>query len=252
MKNYLLEDTAVQQSRLANYCRTGVLEPIKGLTENRVSNYRRLVYNVIDDTLQTAFPLTHNLLSEEEWDETINQFFGNHACQSTSVWKMPYEFYQYIEGSDTNLKKIYPFLTELLLLEWMEIELYMMEDMRFPEAQISGDFESSVIIFNPEFKLMKLSYPVHQKNPNEIGDEDKGEYFLLMFRDKLSGAIQFVNLSLFFAWLIERIAASQGSLNNILTEGTDLFGLDYPTLLNNSIPFLSELKTKSFIIGFRK
>ncbi|MDP2038596.1 MAG: putative DNA-binding domain-containing protein, partial [Ignavibacteria bacterium] len=251
-KNYLLEDTAVQQSRLANYCRTGVLEPIKGVTENRVGNYRRLVYNVIDDTLQTAFPLTHNLLSEEEWDETVNRFFSNHACQSTSVWKMPYEFYQSIEGSDPNLKKIYPFLTELLLFEWMEIELYMMEDMRFPETRISGNFESSVIKFNPEFKLMQLGYPVHQKNPNEISDEDKGEYFILMFRDKLSGAIQFVNLSLFYVWLIERIDASQDSLKNILTEGTDLFGLDYPTLLSNSIPFLSELKTKSFILGFKK
>lgn len=252
MKNYLLEDTAVQQSRLANYCRTGVLEPIKGLTENRVGNYRRLVYNVIDDTLQTAFPLTYNLLTEEEWDETVNQFFSNHACQSTSVWKMPYEFYQYIEETDTKLKSIYPFLTELLLFEWMEIELYMMEDMQFPEVEISGNFESKAILFNPEFKLMQLSYPVHQKNPNKIIETDKGEYFLLMFRDKLSGAIQFVNLSLFYAWLTEKIHVSQKPLKNILSEGADLFGIDYESLLNNSISFLSELKTKSFILGFRK
>jgi hypothetical protein len=252
MKNHLLEDTIVQQSRLANYCRTGVLEPIQGLTENRVGTYRRLVYNVIDDTLQTAFPLTKNLLTEELWDETVNQFFCNHACQSTSVWKMPYEFYQYIEKNDISLKEIYPFLTELLLFEWMEIELYMMEDMQFPEVQSFDDFENKAILFNPEFKLMRLTYPVHQKNPKEIIEEDKWEYFLLMFRDKLSGAIQFVNLSLFFAWLVEKIHASQDSLKNILTEGTNLFGLDYPTLLNNSIPFLRELKTKSFIIGCKK
>lgn len=252
MKNYLLDDTVIQQSRLANYCRTGVLEPIKGLTENRVGNYRRLVYNVIDDTLQTAFPLTYNLLTEEEWDETVNRFFSNHACQSTSVWKMPYEFYQYIEESDTKLKNIYPFLTELLLFEWMEIELYMMEDMQFPETQNNGDLENDVILFNPEFKLMRLSYPVHQKNPNEISGEDKGEYFILMFRDKSSGAIQFVNLSLFYVWLIEKIHASRDSLKNILSEGTGIFGLDYQTLLNNSIPFLSELKTKSFSLGFGK
>ena len=47
MNNLLLKDTYIQQSRLANYCRTGEMLPIKGLTENRVNTYRRLVYNVI-------------------------------------------------------------------------------------------------------------------------------------------------------------------------------------------------------------
>ena len=125
MNELLYKETIIQQSRLAMYCRTGDLLPIKGLTDNRVQTYRRLVYNVIDDTLQSAFPLTYDLLTTEEWDEIVNLFFSNHACQSTSVWKMPFEFYQFIENSAGELKEKYKFLAELLLFEWTEIEIYM-------------------------------------------------------------------------------------------------------------------------------
>jgi hypothetical protein len=252
MKNYLHEDTIIQQSRLANYCRTGILGEINGLTENRVFNYRRLVYNVVDDTLRTAFPLTHNLLSEEEWDDTVNRFFSDHSCLSPSIWKMPYEFYQYFEQNDSGLKSVYPFLTELLLFEWMEIELYMMEDKIFPETQNEGSFENDTIKFNPEFKLMRFNYPVHQKNPKAINEADRGEYFLLMFRNKISSAIEFINLSIYYAWLIERINTSTDSLTTILTEAAAIFGFDNQSLLENTLSFLTELKEKTFVIGFAK
>lgn len=251
MNELLREDTNIQQSRLANYCRTGELLPIKGLTDNRVHTYRRLVYNVIDDTLQSAFPLTHDLLTEEEWNESVDTFFSNHACQSTSVWKMPFEFYQFIESDKYELKNKYPLLTELLLFEWLEVELYMMEDKIIPTTKSEGALVTDIIEFNPEFRLLRLSYPVHLKNPNQIIAEDKGEYFVLIFRERESGMIQFINLSMFFTWTIEKINIEALPLKNVLEEAEKIFKIDYQTLLKNTLPFFEELKNKQFILGYK-
>lgn len=252
MNTHLLNDTYTQQSRFANYCRTGELEPLKGLTENRVHHYRRLVYNVVDDTLQSAFPLTHDLLSSEEWDSTVDKFFSSHSCQSYSIWKMPFEFYQFIEKNNVPLKEKYPFIEELLLFEWIEIEVYMMEDKVFPEAKNAGDWRNDVIAINPEFRLLQLSYPVHLKNPNEILEEERGEYYLLVFRERETGKVQFMNLSFYFAWLIEKISDEQKPLNEILNDAEAIFGLNTQTLLENTLPLLEELKNKQFILGFKK
>lgn len=252
MSELLREDTRIQQSRLANYCRTGDLLQIKGLTDNRVQNYRRLVYNVINDTLQSAYPLTYDLLNEDEWNEMVDIFFSNHACQSAAVWKMPFEFYRFIESDANNLKEKYPFLTELLLFEWMEIELYMMEDKIFPHTKAEGEWEKDIIEFNPEFKLLQLSYPVHLKKPNRLNDENKAEYYLLIFREQENGKIQFINLSIFFAWLIEKINAKAKPVQSILKEAENILGVGYQTLLSNTLPFLEELRAKQFIIGFRR
>ncbi|MCL6099036.1 MAG: putative DNA-binding domain-containing protein [Bacteroidetes bacterium] len=252
MNNLLHSDTHTQQSSLAHYCRTGELLPIKGLTENRVHHYRRLVYNVIDDTLQSAFPLTFNLLSEEKWNGLVNIFFSSHECKSTSIWQMPFEFYQFVERSELVLKNKYVFLEELLLFEWTEIEVYMMEDKTFPAARINGDWLNDSISFNPEFKLLQLNYPVHFKNPNEITENEKREYYVLIFREPDTGKVQFIDLSFFFAWLIEKLNCADGTLNDSLTDAEKIFGIEKEILLNNTLPFLEELKQKQFILGFRK
>ena len=93
----LLHDTTRRyQSALAGYCRSGQLEPIPGIHNEHISHYRRLVYNVVDDMLQNAYPLTHALLGAIEWKNLVNEFFTHHPCQSPQVWYMPKEFYQYL------------------------------------------------------------------------------------------------------------------------------------------------------------
>jgi len=252
MKTHLHSYTYMQQSRLADYCRTGKLNSIDGLTENRVHHYRELVYNVVDDTLQSAFPLTFDLLSEDEWNEIVKYFFSTHKCQSNSIWKMPHEFYLFVEGNDLDVKKKYNFVEELLLFEWTEIEIYMMPDVQYPEFKSNGGWLSEIIMVNPEHKILQLSWPVHLKNPNDITGDDKGEYYVLIFRVKESGKVQFINLSVYFAWLIEKIEVEKKSLVKILKEAESIFGIETKKLFENTIPFLEELNNKQFILGFRK
>ena len=89
-------DTYQQQSDLAKYCRTNILDNSLKVRKDRVHHYRRLIYNVVEDSLQAAYPLLNNLLSEKQWNQLVNDFFATHSCQSTQIWKMPGEFYEFI------------------------------------------------------------------------------------------------------------------------------------------------------------
>jgi len=248
----LREETYRQQSNFAHYCRTGEFLPIKGVDEKRVHHYSRLVFNVIDDTLRSAFPLTVDLFSEEEWETTTRRFFASHRCNSYSVWKMPFEFYQYIISSEDELINKFPFLDELLLFEWTEIEIHMMEDKMFPEISFTGDFENDVIAFNPEFKILQMKYPVHLKNPNEITETDEGVFSVLIFRQPETGNVQFTDISYFFYRLIQKIMNEQKPLADFIGEAEQTFGVERSILLTNTIPFLMELQQNKFIIGFKK
>lgn len=195
----LNKGTRDYQSSLADYCRTGDYQAIPGVKTAHVSQYRRLVYNVVDDMLQSAYPLTKGLLREEEWDELVQEFFSGHACQSPQVWYMPKELYEYLVQHEAHpLLNKYPFLHDLLQLEWLEIALFMMEDI-----PVAADSKGERLVLNPEHELVHLQYPVHVKEAKHITEMDKGDYFLVMFREPDSGDVQFMQLSPALARMIE-------------------------------------------------
>ncbi len=145
------------QSSFADYCKTGVYNPIPGVNKKRAEHYRSLVYNVIDDTLQSALPLTFNLLSEEEWNAFVNDFFSRHKCKSTQLWRLPKETHEFVANSNYHLIHKYPFLPELLWLEWLEIELFMMEDTS-SSFSTCGNLANDRLVINPEHHLQYFSY----------------------------------------------------------------------------------------------
>lgn len=241
--------TTTQQNSFANYCRTENLQQIDGLTNNRIHHYRRLIRGVIDDSLRAAYPLTENLLSDEEWILLVDEFISNHNCQSPQIWQMPYEFYTFIEENDLELKTKYPFLIDLLLFEWKEIEIYMMEDLNDEEYCDPSFNEKSKIIFNKEFEILKLDYPVHLKSVNEINPEDKLEYFVLIFR--YNDKVQFYDLSSFFVWMISEILSGNNIIKNINTSAVSLFNnYDEEIIKINISQFIRSMQQKGFILGF--
>lgn len=245
LSNYTLS----QQYGFANYCRTENLQQIDGLTENRIHHYRRLIRGVIDDSLRSAYPLTENLLIDEEWDFLVNEFIANHNCQSPQVWQMPYEFYTFIEETEFELKTKYPFITDLLLFEWKEIEIYMMEDLNDEDVFDLSFSEASKVILNKEFEILKLDYPVHIKSANEIIFEDKGEYYVLIFRH--NDRVQFYDLSSFCVWLISEVLNGKDTVESVFRSAVEIFSsYDEKAIKENILQFIKSMKLKGFIIGF--
>ncbi|MCB2221877.1 MAG: DNA-binding domain-containing protein [Bacteroidetes bacterium] len=244
--------TQQQQSDLAGYCRTNELHEDLQVRRERVHHYRRLVFNVVNDSLQSAFPLTKNLLEDKIWDQLVHQFFSAYKPQSPQVWKMPGEFYEWFSESEQPLRGEFPFIDELLQFEWMEVVLFMMEDIPYPESQKEGNWMDSTIATNPEFRIIQTNYPVHLRKAATIQDADKGDYFILMFREKDTGRIQFMDLSPFFAVVVDNIAHGADLRSVLLALQEQMPQTSLLELQENTIPLLEKLKDKGFITGFKE
>lgn len=244
--------TYKQQHNLAEYCRDGENHDVEGINSKHIHHYRRLVSNVVKGALDSAYPLTKKLLGNKEWEELVFEFFSRHKIREPQVWKMPKSLLDYLNEHDHPLKKVFPFLTELLLFEWAEIEIHMMEDIEQKIDDIKGGYFEDKIVLNEESVILPLTYPVHKVNAKEIKQGMKGNYFVLIYREKDSGKVQFMDVSVLYAVLIDKLINGK-KINLIIEEMNIAFNINNKNILiDNIVPFLDNLKNKGFILGFKK
>ncbi len=206
-------------SSLAEYCRSGNYNNISGVNTENVQHYRRLVFNNVLESLTSAYPLSRKLLKRKQWEELIHRFFSTYKVQHPQIWMMPLEFKDYILTSEETLTESFAFLPDLLMLEWMEIEVFMMPDILYTKDKPAEHYK-----LNPEIRLLTLKYPVHLKKARKIVTEDKGTYYVLLHRHPETGAVHFTNVSLPFIAVIEHLLAQT------------LTGHDIATILNKYAP----------------
>lgn len=246
----LTEKVKSAQIALANYCRTGKPEHVEGVDPIHVKHYRRLVYNIIADSLQSAYPLTHQMLDQQTWDRLIDEFFSEHHCQSPQVWTMPKELYEYMRAKSHPLFDRYECLPNLMWMEWLEVELYMMEDLHVPHHN-KGLSGNGKMVINPEHRLLKLSFPVHMKNAGTINFADKSDYFLSMHRDPSTGKVIFNDLSVFFFRMMEILAKNPMKSGELIEETAADFGIPSDQMVHaHSLTFLKKAIQNQLILGF--
>lgn len=246
----LSEETISAQHALADYCRTGKQPVIPGARPERLHHYRRLVKNVLNNTLVQAFPITFKLLKPEQWENLIHDFFTIHNAQTPQVWKLPLEFYTFLKENNYAQKLGRPYLNDLLYFEWIEIEVHTMPDENIPTYKEAGDFFHERVLFTPEFRIIQLEYPVHLMAAEKSADK-KGNFFLLVFRHKDSGNVNFLNLSILFVYLIEHIHYEKKSLQTIFPDLQKLFGITNAEEAKHNIQqFLKMLQKQGFMLGF--
>ncbi|HVI48222.1 MAG TPA: DNA-binding domain-containing protein [Chitinophaga sp.] len=247
----LHETTQGYQSALAGYCRTGNYHPIPGVRDAHVGHYRRLVYNVINDMLQSAYPLTYDVLTAAEWEALVQEFFSSHACQSPQVWYMPKELYQYTTTTEHALLTKYPFLTELLWLEWLEVELFMMED-KPATFSLSGDVLTDPLVLNPEYALQHFHYPVHLMPARQITAKEKGDYFLVMFRKPDTGNVEYMDLSPALVYILEQLAVKPCRAEELITDVCAALQIPVQESISAMVcSFLQRSLESRLILGFR-
>lgn len=249
----LKPDTKILQSQMAGYCRVPQYdESIEGTRPERLPHYRRLVFNIVEDTLQNAYPITHSLLTEEEWMQLVNDFFSQHDCQSPQLWRMPFELVEYAEQSDYHLKLHKPYLLELLYFEWLELEVYQDEDKPHAEFQSKGDILDTPLVINPDHKLVQLTYPVHKKEYDRM-EELKGNYFVLLHRHRNTYSVNFIEFSPFLAIVFSQLANNPMSLRDAVTQVAKANSINVDeTLLNKMALWGDSLMNDTAILGYVK
>ena len=248
----LQTETKKIQSKLSDYCRTGENTLTTEVNQKRVHHYRRLVYNIIDDILQSAYPVFYGFADTKMWNDMVNTFYSNHACSTPQIWKLPGEFYQYACENDFKDKYKLPYLEDLLLFEWMELDIHTMKDEEYPAYKTKGDWNTDVIAINPEYRILSVKYPVHTTHPSEIKTDNPSQYFILIYREPNTGRVQFIDISVLYALTIEKIEEER-SITEIVDELQPIFNFpDKAFAQEQIINFCKDLQKKEFVLGFRK
>lgn len=248
----LHEDTVRIQDLVGDYCRTGEGEEIPGVVPGRLNHYRRLVYNVIRDTMDRAYPITLAALGEEAWDLLVKEFFAKGFPKTPQVWKLPLEFYHYHHARETGTRIQKPYLEDLLYFEWMEIEVHTMPDRPFPDYVSQGNVFADRLAFNPEFELVQLEYPVHMVPAREAAAQ-KGEYFVLIFREPDDGKVLFLNLSALHTYILTAMMEGDKPLHQLKGDISQTTGIESMTYLDDALEkFIGDLMQKKLILGFKK
>ena len=248
----LKKDTARIQESLGEFCRTGADTEIPGVTPGRVTHYRRLVYNVVRDTMDSAFPITLAALGEEHWDLLVQDFFSNGIPSTPQIWKLPYEFYQFHASRETGTRLQKPYLDDLLYFEWMEIEIHTMPDRDYPEYTKQGNLFTDRLAFNPEHEIVKLDYPVHL-HPAEETIDLKGDYYTLIFRAPETGYVQFLNLSGLNTYILTRLLEEDVPLDELKGDIAQVAGIESGKYLDDALQtFITDLMNKRLILGYLK
>lgn len=204
----LKQKTYTQQSLLAEYTRNGnenIIPKLNNIKEKGIRYYRHLIFNIIWDGISNAYPICTNFLGEEKMKELTNDFFTNHKCQTPQVWAMPKEFKDYIIQNKKDICEQYPFIPDLLLFEWTEIEIFMMPDEPLPNFKEQGNILKDKLVLNPELQILALQFPVHFKHPKYIKENDKGEYFVAIHRHPETKEVIFTDLSLASVQIIQSL-----------------------------------------------
>ena len=195
-------ETFALQNKLVMYCRTGLEEPVTTKQDNTF-HYRRLVINLVRDILTKAYPLTKELFGKENWEKEVIHFFATHKCQTAQIWKMPKEFCEFYSENPLPFNHNCTFVPELLLFEWMELEIFMMED-------------EDIFVSNPEIRIMPLSFPIHQKKITKITEADKGQYFTLFVRNHDSKKVKYHDINYPMAEMLIRMNDEPTSITDLI------------------------------------
>lgn len=241
--------TFTLQTDLGLFCRTGMNEPPTSIQEHTF-HYRRLVFNVVKDTLKSAFPIARKVVGKKVWKAAVTHFFENHKCQTPHVWRLPQEFSEYYQHNDFPTDNDIPFLKELLQYEWLEIEVFMMEDLPVMAFKKTGKAEDAIYVPNPEIKILPLQYPVHTKDAKKIVEEDKGQYFVSVHRDYYTKQVQFNDLSYAFVEILVEMNEREMTKNDLVR-----ILMKYETDINIVMRVLDEFEEFAFgnniVLGYK-
>ncbi|MCT4587676.1 MAG: putative DNA-binding domain-containing protein [Carboxylicivirga sp.] len=245
----LRDDTKHIQEQLASFCLTGEFGDIKLSRPEVVSHYRRLISNVFRSILESAYPITEEWLSEEEWEFLLHEFMSKHASQTPAVWKMPQEFAEFVSDGDyaEQLNKLA--LNDLVWLEWCEIDVHTMADTVEPVSAGTPFNPEDVLAVNPYHQVIQLDYPIHKMNASEA-EANKGNYYVLVYRIIESGQVRFIELSPLHVAIIQKLSESPARISDIAPQLCLIFGIEFTSEIRKHMEqFCSDFVDKEILIA---
>lgn len=112
---------ATQQAFTAWLRHPDTATPPADVPAGRLQVYRELLFNNVSGFVEATFPVARALLPETLWSRLCTSFFADHGCHSPIFSDISLHFREYVDSLDWPELHAFPWLRELLHLEWMEL-----------------------------------------------------------------------------------------------------------------------------------
>jgi hypothetical protein len=145
------------------------LELLGAVDASKLALYQELMFNTVRDTLQNIYPFTYALLSQQgkdltSWNRLVDDYRRHCPNRSYKLMGAVSGFHQYL-ASQVDWMAQYPFLSDLALYEWLEMEVLnlpdaILPDTLKPEVPVPEDFSAFFPVWNPAKRLRAFGYNI--------------------------------------------------------------------------------------------
>ena len=161
--------------------------PTKAL--ERLKIYRELVRNSLFSLISNFYPCTHKILNKH-WKVLLSKYIEQYPPNSPILSKVGEHFPEFLKKEKSIIKK-YPFISELALYEWLEVETYEQEDNEVKNKQLVLNPIHTICRF--EYQIPEIAEKIKDKKP--LGKIKKEQTNVLIYRDPKDFSVRFIELS---------------------------------------------------------
>lgn len=182
---------------------------VQGVAVDRMQVYQELLYNNVSNFIETVFPVARSLIDTEKWQALKRDFFANAHCESPFYLDISKQFLDYLQTNNVSELQHYPWLLELLHVEWMELHVEL-ADFDWPEtsvllqaSQLDQLATDQQISFSVPLWVLGYQWTVYEwRIGHKVDGELPAPSFLLVWRDCDDDRCQQV-ISPLYAFLID-------------------------------------------------
>jgi hypothetical protein len=178
---------------------------------DRMRIYRELFFNNIESFLASNFPVLKILLTSENWQQLVQDFFEHHPCTAPYFTEVPEEFLLYLQHERPKMEIDYPFMLELAHYEWVEMALTISTENLPLITKFSTPLQlDNKICLSPLAWLLTYQFPVHKISTEYLPlQAPKEASYLVVYRD-LEDEINFIELAAMSFQLLQPLQEQQG------------------------------------------
>lgn len=225
-----------------------------GIEDRRMQIYRDLLFNNVEDFLANGFPVLRKILSDEQWQSMVRDYFKTHQARTPLFPRMTQEFLQYLNNEREVHAHDYPFMNELAHYEWLELAISIdTRELDYEAVDREGDLLTANPVLSPLAWPFVYQYPVHRISPDFLPEQAPEQpSYLVVYRDR-GDEVGFLELNPVSARLIEVLQSdTERSGEAILLDIAEQIQHPEPQIVvNGGRDILQGMKEKDIILGSR-
>lgn len=237
MLNSNLHKFSQTQQAFSDHIRT--TEPSEALAEiedRRLSIYRELFFNNIEGFVSSTFPVLHELLTQDQWQVLVRDFFVKHSCTTPYFLEISEEFLHYLEISDLDF--LPEFAYQLAHWEWMELYADVAETQDESEV-LEGIQLSDCLTSNDCTWNLAYDYSVQNISSDYIPKETEST-FLIVHRDA-DLSVGFIEINPLSMLLFESLKKnSQLPLQDMLQQIAQQQNMDADSIIKGGLEIIRQ------------